>query len=171
MKVRTADFDFSVSTDGAEVNVEVTALKDTAQFSNSTIKNALMEKRGQLPTDKPAIIVCWLPNRWRVTTADFEPKLEALANAFLRGTRRINYLLLAEEIFYNRGMNKGLMPNFLPHANLNPRHPCPQLRHMWEHATERSRKIRAEVRDENAPRHGGGMGEFHEWVEWLRSRL
>ena len=60
--VRGQDFDFVATRDNKALNVEVTALQAN-EFSETTILNALRNKRKQLPADAPAVICCAIPER------------------------------------------------------------------------------------------------------------
>lgn len=168
-KTLSEDFDFSVGHEEIEINVEATQLQDTPNFSDTTIRNTLHRKRKQLSPELPAVIVCWIPSQWRAGAEHFEEKVGMVVKAFLRGTHRINCVLIAEDIHYRRGNNFGMMSNFLPYLNEHPRHDAPSLTEMLDLAFKRSPAVRHGIRGP-APRYGGGSGDFFRWLDWLMTR-
>jgi hypothetical protein len=61
--IKGNDFDFRASKKETIINVEVTGATND-RFAPSNIKNILTKKRKQLPSDRPAILVCALPYTW-----------------------------------------------------------------------------------------------------------
>ena len=90
------DFDFIAARGDLRINVEVTALQER-EFNETTLLNALNGKRTQLPKDKPAVIFCTLPFGWEAAMVERPDWLETVARRFLRGTRRINNLVINME--------------------------------------------------------------------------
>ena len=122
-----SDFDFSIAVDGAEANVEATAFTGE-QFSRNSVRNTLRQKRKQLPDDKPGIIVCFVPRRWRPSVWDIQWELKTLGEQFLRGTRRINHLYFNEEMMFRT--HQGALAtgmHCLHYTNMTPRISAPIL--------------------------------------------
>ncbi|WP_222876030.1 hypothetical protein [Terrihabitans soli] len=117
------DFDFSVVRGGEEINVEVTSLTSPV-FAESTLVNTLARKKGQLPSDKPAIIVCMYPAAWFAD--DPTAALYVVANRFFGKSRRINAIVfLAEHWLSDEALlNGGLIVSRQEFFNGNPRHPA-----------------------------------------------
>tara|TARA_R110000782_G_scaffold13999_6_gene41330 strand:- start:11513 stop:12115 length:603 start_codon:yes stop_codon:yes gene_type:complete len=162
------DFDFSISFGETVVNVEATALSGK-QFGSKNIKNALSKKRKQLPDDKPAIIICFVPGFWRETTPSIGIELERLAHEFLRGTRRINYLFFLEDIFHISTGSKAITRCFY-YKNPNPRMTDPILDSMIDANKVTDAQTRAIL--QNGVQNGfAGTGAFANWLIWLNQRL
>ncbi len=100
--VRGLDFDFKISNEVAEFNVEVTELEGPT-FTPQNLKNSLDDKRSQLPPGQPNIFYCNLP--WGWIEKDFEtwlPLAIDVVRRFLRGTTRISVVMLAVESYSNK---------------------------------------------------------------------
>jgi hypothetical protein len=104
------DFDFTASRDGVYINVEATALKEK-EFNETTAINALRRKTKQLGIDRPGVIFCLIPSSWENIGMNMNEWAQSLAEKFLRGTRRINVLVLQVErrIDISPDQSKGMM--------------------------------------------------------------
>jgi hypothetical protein len=92
---RGDDFDFEAVHGSLRVNVEVTAF-EAPHFSRATVLNALRHKRGQLPADAPAIIVCVFPEAW-LADVDVNQEFDSVTTEFLRSTGRVNHVEFVTE--------------------------------------------------------------------------
>ena len=119
------DFDFTATRDGESINVEVTAL--TAQaFSANTVRNALGNKRKQIPNNAPAIIYCAMPERWFVDPENWNARLPEIIQRFFgpSGTRRINAVVFwAEKHLAVGDSGSAVLLMSSPFVNLTPRIP------------------------------------------------
>lgn len=163
---RGADFDFSISADGIVANVEASALEGE-EFSRNRIRNALNQKRKQLPDDKPAIIILYAPFKWRPKVWNIEWEYRDVAEEFLRGTRRINYVYIVEDIFSRRLDEFKRLFHVLHYKNETPRIAATELDDRLARSTAEDIASRAIMRGESTE-HVRGTGEFMDWVEWLR---
>lgn len=163
-----ADFDFAICKENAEANVEATALTGET-FNPSSIRNALSKKRKQLPSDKPAIIVCFIPGAWRTQVfRPYDTALASLADEFLRRTQRINHLFFAEDVLLQLTGGRGLaFVRSMVFRNENPRHDSPSLDALLDAPTainDQSREMAL-----NPPKNAESVatGQLIEWVDWL----
>ena len=85
---RGYDFDFQARRNAEAINVEVTAIR-IERFSARTAKNALLQKRRQLPADLPAIVFCAFPSLW-LEEKDLKGELSLICDEFFSRTQRIN---------------------------------------------------------------------------------
>lgn len=116
------DYDFTAVSSSERINVEVTTLKNR-EFSPNSIKNALKQKKRQLPEDNPAVIAVVLPGRW-FSPENMESAIE-VANAFLRGTKRPNYVIYYwHMVLEEPGI---LLQYYSKVRNPDPRHSAPML--------------------------------------------
>jgi hypothetical protein len=117
--VRGEDFDFIATRREETVNVEVTAF-NALGFSENTVINALNWKRKQVPDTAPAIIICIFPESWLPTGSS--AKLGSVAEKFLRGTKRINFVVFASEVHIDLENNAGALVFWHQvHENVNAR--------------------------------------------------
>ena len=115
------DFDFAVDLAGTTVNCEVTAL-EAPQFSAATIKNALGQKRSQLPADAPAVIFCTVPEVWVRDGLPLD-EIDICVAEFLRATRRVNAVVVCWNAFTQLSEGGHIYANVhRPIFNLSPRH-------------------------------------------------
>lgn len=160
------DFDFSIRGPGVDANVEVTAFRDCV-FNAASLRNSLNHKRGQLPDDKPAIIICVVPGTWRDSIPDFEDELRSLANGFLRGTQRINHLFIIEDIFIRKGDDGAGLTHILSYKNERPRRASSEL----DRAISSTPKEDAEVRHLlSTVWEARSTGELQAWIDWVMTR-
>lgn len=159
------DFDFSISGHGIVANVEATAFEDQV-WNPSSITNALRHKRGQLPREKPAIIVGFIPGTWRFTVPNFEHELQMLAERFLRSTQRINYLVFGEDVQASKGDGGIAFLHVIQHKNQRPRHVAHGLDEALATAPEEDSEAWDLLRRQ--PSEAVGTGKLQQFVEWLR---
>ena len=165
------DFDFAVRVDDHEINVEATALTVTS-FSAGTIISALGRKRGQLPADKPAAIVCFVPGAWRAglgVTGDIADSLIPIAEKFLRGTQRINHLIFCEDLmtpFPEQGGAGSF--HIIGFRNHKVRFPCPRMDELVMSRLWNDKEV-ADYMSQPSPGLTGSS-ELFQWIEWLKGR-
>jgi hypothetical protein len=104
--VKGEDFDFITTRGNETINVEVTAFT-TSEFAENTVLNALNWKRKQVPRNAPAVIICIFPESWLPTGSS--AKLADVAVKFLRGTRRINFVVFSSEVHIDLEGNAGAL--------------------------------------------------------------
>jgi hypothetical protein len=156
--VRGKDFDFQAVRDGETVNVEVTALT-APNFAPETVKNALQQKRKQLPDTDPAIVFCILPESWWASQS-LGPPLTKIVEQFFERTRRIAAVVFVIEKhfdFEKDGPVGYLSIQHLCLSHPNPRQPVSSLdffKTAWEHTASATGE--ATQRREN---------EFFWWVD------
>ncbi len=160
------DFDFKIEAIGASANVEATSLTGK-KFRAASVLSALGHKRKQLPKDEPAIIACFMPFHWRLTTWDMQSELRDVAAAFLRGTRRINHLLVIEDVMVTRGKGGFVFAHALHYQNLNPRITAPILDEMLSRDPPEAAKNRAMLN--HMPDNRTEAGVLSAWIDWLRA--
>jgi hypothetical protein len=157
--VKGEDFDFQAIANGETVNVEVTALT-AGNFSAQTIKNALHQKRKQLPDTDASVIICVLPESW-ATTENLGPALGNLTKQFFAGTRRITAVVFIVETHIS-GKDEPIGTFWLHHVCLlhpNPRRPIQSLAFFTDDAwtpTEMTPLGSPTMRREN---------EFFQWAD------
>jgi hypothetical protein len=158
---RGQDFDFSVVADGESANVEATAVA-VRRFSARTIRHALNRKRSQLPTDKPAMIVCFIPG---LNEVDLPTELSKIGWEFLRGTRRINYVIFVLDFVLpdDGDLINTRMDNLIL-GNASVRHQSSAVDQLMRSSPV---GILAVKRNETWI----GPNAFELWVNWLRGRL
>ncbi|MCL6684469.1 hypothetical protein [Sphingomonas alba] len=164
------DFDFAVrADDGMEINVEATSLT-VRSFSEGTIMSALRKKRSQLPNDKPAVIVCFLPGTWREQIGDLVGVLTPIALRFLRGTKRINHLVFCEDLM--SPFEKGGSASFhiIGFRNHFVRFAAPRLDRMIVERLWNDKEV-TEFLSSETPEGFSGSSELFHWIEWLKCRL
>jgi hypothetical protein len=177
--VRGADFDFSSEANNVHINVEVTALTGL-EFRPNTILNALEHKRGQVPRDAAAVIVCIIPETWpHIDDDNMHTEISSVISRFFRNTQRINVVLFVQEAhlkFNTDGSLGGYVIFERPFINMNARHKTKSLDAVW------SRSISDDLRDyllnPSAIRDSAKMAalraetrssEFFRWVDSLQS--
>jgi hypothetical protein len=169
-KVHREDFDFIASQGSLRVNVEATALREK-EFKEKTALNALDRKRDQLPEDKPAVIFCLLPSQWADNGADLNEWARRLSARFLRGTRKINAVVLEMErrISSNADGSKGGMVTVSKaFFNETPRHSA-DLTFLFEETMrpEEQAAIVNGVRSLSISPNRFRTSEFYKWVDCL----
>jgi hypothetical protein len=95
-QIREQDFDFRAVRQDTSLNIEVTGLTPP-QFSLSTLRNALNQKRKQLPADSPGIICCVHPESW-FKYRDLSFGLMHVSYQFFSRTGRVNAVVFLSEI-------------------------------------------------------------------------
>ena len=168
------DFDFTAIRDSIEINVEVTALKEKG-FQENTLRNALGRKREQLPKDKPGVIYCLLPSEWDDGTRDINQWVADQASNFLRGTRRVNAVVLQLEKYIDSNTDRtlgGFVTISKIFFNENPSHSA-DLSFLFESrwAPEQEREIKESLADPSDT-HGAAAKAardtaFYKWVDAL----
>ena len=162
------DFDFSISAPDVLANVEVTA-PISAHFDPNSLRNSLGKKRRQLPADAPAIIVCCVPGAWRQQAEDLSGELRKVVDRFLRGTGRINYVFLVEDIFLPLKNGGGaVLIGSQQFKNGQPRHSSAELDKILDTVLDVDSQTRTMLSDPNPSE--GGVGPLHEWINWLLRR-
>ncbi len=120
--VRGQDFDFQAVRGSEKINVEVTALTQ-AQFAPETVKNALQQKRKQLPDTDPAIVFCILPEGWSGSES-LGPPLTKIIERFFERTRRISAVVFVIEKHFD--FEKDGLVGYLSIQHLCLSHPNPR---------------------------------------------
>jgi hypothetical protein len=126
--IRGRDFDFEAAREGKIVNVEVTALTQEA-FASQTVKNALQQKRKQLPDTDSAIVFCILPESWWETSG-LGPILTQIVEKFFERTRRVTAVVFVIEKHFDlerEGRIGCLSIRHLCLLHPNPRRPIDSL--------------------------------------------
>ncbi|HEX9904297.1 MAG TPA: hypothetical protein VGA77_04965 [Propylenella sp.] len=166
------DFDFSAVKGGTTINVEVTGLKPL-KFSPGTLKNALKQKRKQLPTDAPGVICCVHPEDWFKSEADLSVELRRAAMRLFSTSQRVNAVVFLSEIHLDpagHGREGGILATKEVYINPVPRLPAPidfllreplasVYRRQGRKWSGSSQALKAAARDT----------EFHRWVDQLLS--
>jgi hypothetical protein len=116
------DFDFAAARQDEIINVGVTALTAKA-FLQNTVRRALNQKRRQIPTDRPAIIFCVIPDEWQQAKADIAFSLQKIAFDFFANSKRVNAIAFVQEYYRTLDSDRALL-NF-PLIVLT--HPAPRL--------------------------------------------
>lgn len=129
------DFDFQATRDGERINVEVTALT-APSFSIKTVKNALDQKRKQLPDSLPAIIFCVHPESW-FGEPDLDFALMHTTYKFFSGSKRVNAVVYVGERHYDSSGDRTVgrlifLMNVVP--NSGARIPIRSLDFLYEHS-------------------------------------
>jgi len=163
------DFDFAAIVDGVEINVEATALTVTS-FNAGTIKSALSKKRGQLPADKPAVIVCFVPGTWRQEAGELDGALTPIASQFLRGTKRINHLIFCEDLMFPFEAGGSASFHIIGFRNHTVRFPSPRLDELMMSRLWNDKQVK-DFLSEDAPEGFSGSSALFAWIDWLRGRL
>jgi Holliday junction resolvase-like predicted endonuclease len=171
--IKGEDFDFAARCSGEIVNVEVTAL-DAEAFSSKTVISRLKKKQKQLPKTAPAVVVCVLPEEWDGKGNDLNAATAAIAEEFLRNTRRVNVLVFAVERHIAAGPG-GVGGSYLlvrrPYGNPNPNFQC-DLGFLFQDAVSPAAKealqraIRYPDRAVEAAQ-AARTSEFYNWVDSL----
>jgi hypothetical protein len=87
---RGNDYDIEINLpDWPRVCADAKCKVESTAFSASTVRQALDKARKQFPADRPSIIFVKVPPNWRSFPMPVSDILAEVANAFLRGTRRI----------------------------------------------------------------------------------
>lgn len=162
------DFDFASVVDGIEINVEATALTKRS-FSAATIKSALSKKRSQLPSDKPAVIVCFVPGTWRQEIGELDGTLTPIASTFLRRTRRINHLIFCEDLMFPFAAGGSASFHIIGFRNPEVRFPSRRLDELMMAHRLNDKQVE-DVVSEEAPAGFSGSNELFDWIDWLRHR-
>lgn len=165
------DFDFSAQCNGEIVNVEVKALTAPA-YSPATVINALGRARKQLPGNAPSVIYCALNDQWAGReSADWNFRLMALGNQFLRGTRRVNAVVFwIEQSVDIPSMPGGGVLAYVSNFcfNVNPYFPIGNLGFIaggkWGNAAKLAALSEGELDKEIA---AANNSEFFRWVDHL----
>lgn len=163
---KTKDFDFTIRAADAVANVEVTALRSPT-FVFKSVLSRLKDKRKQLPSDKPAVLMCFYPNEWREQTRHFESALIDMGMQFFRSSQRVNYLFLSREEFIDYPPHGGALEiSSMCLASDRPRHPSGGLERLQDKPTMHD----AVEAMEHSPESACSPGEFHRWVDWAITR-
>jgi len=156
------DYDFAVEKGGEVVSVEATAFTN-ASYARQTVKNALNTKRKQVPSDRPAVIICFYPGRWLDEVPDLRKELLDVTESFFLRTRRINFVCFIEERFRLEG-RKGLSYSVQFTRNKRARYePEVLLMAIYELLT---RHQTYEENSDGSERYLRGSSEFWAWIDW-----
>jgi hypothetical protein len=160
------DFDFSIAGPGVDANVEVWET-DRQTFDADILRHRLGDKRKQLPSDKPAVLVCVFPELWFDQVDRLYDHFDALTARFLRSTRRINCVLFAHEEFADAEQGGMLLMGGYTVPHLSPRHACPALRDALLTGPDMHDRMQAFIEQPKGPTTIQTQHEFHRWVNWL----
>lgn len=163
------DFDFAAIIDGVEINVEATALR-VPSFNAGTIKSALSRKRSQVPADKPAVIVCFVPGTWRQEAGELDGVLTPIASTFLRRTKWINHLIFCEDLMFPFEAGGSASFHIIGFRNRTVRFPSPRLDELMMSQLWNDKQV-ADFLSEDTPAGFSGSSELFDWIDWLRGRL
>lgn len=167
-QTKTEDFDFSIARAGALINAEVTALRKP-HFSSAATLSRIKDKRKQLPSDKPALLMCFYPSDWVNQVKELGEDFSVIARRFFGGSARINFLVFAREDFLEVPSRGGLITisSFPPFRHPSPRHACPALDEALSRPPREHDAVQQQV---DLVRRGipkNSSGDFYRWVDWL----
>lgn len=167
LSVQGEDFDFTIKGHGVEANVEVWA-SSQSKFDANALRRRLGDKRKQLPTDKPAILVCLFPEVWFDQIERLYDQFDALTERFFKGTSRINAVLFAHEEFATPTTIGGMLllnGYAIPHDN--PRHNSQLLRDSLIRGPHSHHAVTGFAQSPHGPATVQVQNEFYRWVNWL----
>jgi hypothetical protein len=163
-KKKGEDFDFSATRGECVVNAEVAALRPP-KFSRENVVNALGHKRGQLPPTAPAVIDCFWPvEDWAGQVDDIEEELASIAEAFFRGSRRINYLFFSREEFLPCPGGGVVLVSSQVYRHPDPRHRSDEFDEAMARGPRNVDAIRARLA-ESSTVSAGGFSDYYRWVD------
>lgn len=166
ISVAQKDFDFSISAQSVDANVEVwQATRPT--FDAEALRKRLQDKKAQLPPDKPAILVCVYPEHWLDQVDGLGDELEMVAMRFFGGSSRINCVMFAHEEFNDVGQAGTLKHLSFMVAHPNPANPCPELIEMLVKPPPARPDVDALVAQKKNAATIQTQHEFFRWVNWM----
>lgn len=173
IKKRGEEFDFTAIRRKVAIAAEVTALEEK-EFYERTAINALLNKRTQLPNDKPTIFFCVIPADWEKLGFDLNEWTANVANEFfLRGSRRVNRLVF----YFERHTDEPTSQSGGGFTTIAKTYDCPNpyFAYNFDHIFEsRGASQLIQLRMEDAldnPESANALakqlrtGEFYEWVD------
>lgn len=119
---RGDDFDQVVTVGSTPVSLEVKAKLDETNYGANTLTNSLRKARAQLPERGPGLIVLRIPMHWPWDER-FVASVANVVDGFLRGTRRVNAVLLIwDELFVGPDTQFAITRRFRWFPNAEPAH-------------------------------------------------